>query len=510
MRDSLSWGNLFSSVHRTIFIFTIFSFIMVLLISPALAHHRSNIVFGPKQYTRTTGQPNHFKDTFQAQQGKGKIFIKNGDKLFRYHHNNRNNHNVDGATISFNGKKIFNPHDFKHHRNFLIANVNLKNGQNTIEVELRSKPGSQLTIEIIQTGITPQPKPTVTLSANPANIASGAEATLTWTSANADTCIIDNGVGEVSLNGSLSVNPTKTTTYTIKATGPGGAASAIVTVTIVSRIDIIITSPLDGASLTGSSTMVTGTVNNSNGTETGVTVNGIPASLSNNQFTVNNVPLTIGPNTIKVTATDINGTTATKTITVNRATATNYIKLRAYPDSGISPLEVTLRINGSFSISNPSITFTGPGAVEQLTGTNPDEYKYKITTEGVYYFTVQAIGPDNNTYQDTMAITVLSLAQIDALLRAKWAIFTSALTNRDTSTALKAMYPASRESYQTMFNLLKDQLPAIVSTHTGLVLQSIIENRARYELGTMEDGVAFTYRVSFIKDANGLWVIREF
>lgn len=510
MLENLSSRKLFPSALRTISILTTLSLIIILFVSSVLAHHQGTIVFGPKQYTRTTGKPDNFKDTFQAQQGKGKIFIKNGDELFHPHFSDTHKNNkVDSATISLNGQTIFSPQDFKHYRNFLIADVHLKNGQNTIEVQLKSKPGSRLTIEISQMGLQPLPRPTVNISANPANITSGAETTLTWTCTDAETCKIDNGIGEVSLNGSLSVSPRQTITYTITASSPGGTATATAVVD-VKTIDITITSPLDGGALTGTNTIVTGAINNYTGAETGVTVNGIPATLSNNQFAVNNVPLTAGQNTITATATDTNGTTATTSITVNATPAANYLKISAYPDSGTSPLEVTLRINGSFSINNPLITFAGPAEIEQLTGANPDEYRYKITTEGIYYFTVQAIGPDGNTYQDIMAVTVLSLAQVDALLRGKWAIFTSALTNKDTAAALNAMYPASRERYSMMFNLLKDQLPTIVSTHTGLVLQSIMENVARYELETMENGVAFTYRISFIKDSNGLWVIREF
>jgi hypothetical protein len=487
---------------------TILLLSIVLFISSALAHNQIKIVFGPKQYTRTTGKPDHFKDTFQAQQGKGKIFIKNGDKF--QHHNHKNNHkkdNVDSAIISLNGKKIFDQDDFKHHRTFLIVNVNLKNGQNTIEVELKSKPGSHLTIEIIQIGIPPQPKPTVSISANPASIVSGAETTLIWSSANADTCTIDNGIGEVVPNGSLSVSPTQTTIYTITATGPGGTATASAVVN-VRTIDIAITSPSDGASITGSSVLVKGTVTNSTAVETGVTVNGLIASLANNEFAINQIPLAEGLNTITVTATDIDGMIATKSITVNATVATNYIKLSAYPDSGVAPLEITLRINGSFSVANPVITSTGLGTVEQLASANPDEYKYKITTEGVYYFTAQVIGPDNNTYQDTIAITVIPFAQIDTLLRARWTGLTAALANKDIATALTLMHPVSRARYQTMFNLLKDQLPTIMATHTGLVLVSMINgNRVWYDLATSGQ---FTYRVVFVKDTNGLWCILEF
>jgi len=68
--------------------------------------------------------------------------------------------------------------------------------------------------------------PTVSLSASPASIRSGQSSTLSWTSTNADTCSIDNGVGAVALNGTATVSPTRDTIYSITATGPGGTANA--------------------------------------------------------------------------------------------------------------------------------------------------------------------------------------------------------------------------------------------------------------------------------------------
>ena len=47
-------------------------------------------------------------------------------------------------------------------------------------------------------------------------------ATLSWTTSNATTCSINNGVGSVPCNGNFSVGPSATTTYTLSATGPGG------------------------------------------------------------------------------------------------------------------------------------------------------------------------------------------------------------------------------------------------------------------------------------------------
>ena len=55
--------------------------------------------------------------------------------------------------------------------------------------------------------------PKISLNADPATIMLGNTATLSWTSKKADTVSIDNGIGAVALSGSMSVQPTATTTY---------------------------------------------------------------------------------------------------------------------------------------------------------------------------------------------------------------------------------------------------------------------------------------------------------
>ena len=74
-------------------------------------------------------------------------------------------------------------------------------------------------------------RPTATIYANPEHLdTSGQSTTLTWVFANADTCMIEPGIGEVQPGESLVVTPQATTTYTITATGPGGTATDSVTV----------------------------------------------------------------------------------------------------------------------------------------------------------------------------------------------------------------------------------------------------------------------------------------
>jgi RHS repeat-associated protein len=73
----------------------------------------------------------------------------------------------------------------------------------------------------------------VNFSAAPQEIQEGGSSTLTWTTINAETASIDQGIGAVDLDGSLSITPSETTTYTLTATGPGGITTSTTTVTVI-------------------------------------------------------------------------------------------------------------------------------------------------------------------------------------------------------------------------------------------------------------------------------------
>jgi uncharacterized cupredoxin-like copper-binding protein len=73
----------------------------------------------------------------------------------------------------------------------------------------------------------------VRFEANPVTIAPGQSSTLSWATNNATTVSINNGVGTVQPNGSVTVSPTQTTTYTLTATNSAGqSVTSPVTVTV--------------------------------------------------------------------------------------------------------------------------------------------------------------------------------------------------------------------------------------------------------------------------------------
>jgi PKD domain/Putative Ig domain len=72
----------------------------------------------------------------------------------------------------------------------------------------------------------------VSIDASAKSITAGQTATLSWTSSDAESIIIDQGVGPVSASGSLEVFPRSTTTYTITAHNPWGTATDTVTLVV--------------------------------------------------------------------------------------------------------------------------------------------------------------------------------------------------------------------------------------------------------------------------------------
>jgi PKD repeat protein len=276
---------------------------------------------------------------------------------------------------------------------------------------------------------------------------------------------------------------------------------------------IAVSSPSDGDTITGPDVTVKGAVINSTGNETGITVNGVVAIVYGDQFIASHVPLVEGSNMVTVSAADTIGTAATTSVTVNDV-AGDYIMLTSNIESGISPLEVTLRIDGSFSIDNSNMDVTGPTAIELIDNPSPDEYRIKITAEGTYYFTANVTGPDETAYQDTLAITVMNKEQLDRLLKAKWEGMKGALEVQDVEGSLSYFLESSRDSYRQAFNAILDELPQIIGGMQDTEMIYLIGNVAKYRINRVHNIngtlLTLTYYVYFVKDSDGIWMISKF
>ncbi|MFH1148151.1 MAG: hypothetical protein V1736_10655 [Pseudomonadota bacterium] len=181
-------------------------------------------VLGPKQYLRTTGSSDVYTDTFRGVVGQGKLIVRNGNQSG----DNRITDAISSGSVSINGQRIFGPSNFNQHVFLLEAPVNLAEA-NSVRVELNSKPGSHITLEVTED----ISRPSIDFGADPGSIMAGESSSLTWSSTNADTCTIEPGIGTVGLNGSITVTSNETTTYTLTATGIGGTSQASTTITVL-------------------------------------------------------------------------------------------------------------------------------------------------------------------------------------------------------------------------------------------------------------------------------------
>lgn len=126
-------------------------------------------------------------------------------------------------------------------------------------------------------------------TATPPTINNGASSTLAWTTKPTVSAVsIDNGVGSFGANGSTSVHPTATTTYTLTATGTanGNAVQKSVTLTVNNPPTISSITPNHGPIAGATSVTIGGT--NLSGV-TSVTFGGTAATLGANTSTSINV-----------------------------------------------------------------------------------------------------------------------------------------------------------------------------------------------------------------------------
>lgn len=137
----------------------------------------------------------------------------------------------------------------------------------------------------------PEICPECTLHASVTEITRGEAVTITWTSKDGETAVIDNGVGTVELNGSTTVYPTSNTTYKLTVTSKDGK-------TIDCEVHIKVNDPPADApvcTLTANSTNI---IRGGNSTLTLTSENANTASIDQGiGTTATNTSLSVMPNT---------------------------------------------------------------------------------------------------------------------------------------------------------------------------------------------------------------------
>ncbi len=214
--------------------------------------------------------------------------------------------------------------------------------------------------------------PVGTLSAGPAQIQLGGSSLLSWTTTNAATASINNGVGSVSpiAAGSISVSPAVNTTYVLTVSGIAGQTTAQTTVTIAPPTALMSANPTT-VSLGSPSTLTWSTTG-----ATSVSIsNGVGSVAASGSVQVSPTATTA----YVLTATGPGGqTTAQATVTISPPTAS----MSASPTTvGLgSPTTLTWSTTSAASVSiNNGVGIVAASGSMQVTPTTNTTYVLTAT-----------------------------------------------------------------------------------------------------------------------------------
>jgi RHS repeat-associated protein len=352
-----------AAIWRRYFYFVILLSLISVITSEAYAADR--IIFGPTECTIARW---HFHLSFHRFKTENP-----GDGLLTITKNNPDK-KIRGGFLVVNRTFIRLSGFLRTNGLSLEKTIHLR-AKNRLVVFLRGTPGASITVQVRAKA--PLQPPKVVFSAEPPEIKQGDSTTLAWTTADADSVSIDQGIGSVDLSGSRSVSPQQTTTYVLTATGVGGTTTESVTVTVYLLPTVTIAADPEMIVAGESSTLTW----SSTSAESCFLEPGIGSVAPNGSVQISPTETT----TFSITATGLGGMAMDSiTITVNDPSSPPTVDIRATPSRIVKGGSSTL----SWVSSNGYSAYIDNGI-----GIVPLEGSAEVSPEYTTTFTICVTGP---------------------------------------------------------------------------------------------------------------------
>jgi hypothetical protein len=204
--------------------------------------------------------------------------------------------------------------------------------------------------------VEPLPPTCDLFTAQPTSIVRGDNSTLTWTTSNASSVVINNGVGSGTVDGTVTVSPLDTTTYTLTATG-GNSQTVSCAVTVVVTNPPVDTVPVCNSFTASVTSLPAGggntTLTWATSRATTVSINPLLGSVSVDGSQV--VAITATTDFV-LTATDADGDTKTCAVKVLVAPVDTSITCAANVNFTASPSSIDEGDNATLSWNTTGIT----------------------------------------------------------------------------------------------------------------------------------------------------------
>ncbi len=296
----------------------------------------------------------------------------------------------------------------------------------------------------------------------------------------------------------------------VELRGKPGGTLTIEIATSGPPLSVAITSPAPGTTVNSDSILVTGTFEGP--TNTGITVNGAAAAISNNQFFAT-VPLTEGNNTLTATATTLDGATVRDAVAViGTSTESESIQVFADPQSGIAPL--TVQFNVANSADDPlqrfEVDFDGDGSVD-VTTTDPNVLvaTHTYTTPGVFQAQSTVTDGAGIVHSAAHVIVVNSFDTAGQMLRGVYTTMLDRLRVGDIQGALNTVTGSARAKYEAVFTAIGPGLASAVDQLGTIERTSISEDFAEFMIVRETNGERRAYFLYFLRGEDGVWRIES-
>ena len=120
------------------------SALIALLFTGSVLHAAVDLVLFDQTFTRATGAPVVDLRSFPGASGQATIYLWNGDA------EDSAVERVSSSVITVNGATVFDASNFNQNTTSLNKNIVLSNGDNSISVLLKGKPGGKVRVKIVQ------------------------------------------------------------------------------------------------------------------------------------------------------------------------------------------------------------------------------------------------------------------------------------------------------------------------------------------------------------------------
>ncbi len=176
--------------------------------------------------------------------------------------------------------------------------------------------------------------------------------------------------------------------------------------------ELTVAEPIENQVITTATTNVNGTIDDDS-VVTSVKVNGSNATINNNNYSLNDFPLTPGTNSINVIATDIFGNTSTVIRTVTRSDGSNQAPVVDAGSNQVVTLPNSASLNGNITDdglpqpANLSITWSKVSGDGNVTFSSPNSAQTTATFSSAGTYVLKLMANDGElTGEDIVTITV--------------------------------------------------------------------------------------------------------